>query len=115
MDNEKQIQIDELAKMLTDRIVDKTWRPGKLAKEIYDMLIPEGYMIISKEEYKKDKLATVYDLYEMCDHYTSAKGSCKECPLYNYTCDPTLADNIDTINDLTIKWKKEHKEKRDDQ
>ena len=61
-----------------------------------------------------EKKASIYDLYEMCNYYTCEKNSCTECPLYNYTCDPTLADNIDTINDLTLKWKKEHEEKKDE-
>ena len=70
--------------------------------------------ILLQELDSKLKQATVYDLYEMCDYYTCEKNSCVECPLYDYNCDPTVADNIDTINDLVLKWKKEHEEKKDE-
>ena len=51
MDKEK--KIDELAKFLINRVVDKTWRPYVVAKEVYNMLIPEGSVVLSMEEYTK--------------------------------------------------------------
>ncbi len=84
--------------------------------------LPKGLVMITTSEYndllqKKDllafgtddnKAATIYDLNELCAYYSAPGHTCLDCPLNNYTCDPTLSDNIDTINDLVVKWKKEH-------
>lgn len=86
-------------------------------REYGDLLQAKDLLPFREETIKTlmtEKKASIYDLYEMCNYYTCEKNSCTECPLYNYTCDPTLADNVDTINDLTLKWKKEHKEKKDE-
>lgn len=46
-------RIEEMAKVLHDRIVDKTWRAEKVAKELYKIAVPDGSVVLSKEEYEK--------------------------------------------------------------
>ena len=54
--------IKEMAKVLHDRIIDKTWRPEKVAKELYDIAVPEGSVVLTQEEYEEllDKVPYTY-------------------------------------------------------
>lgn len=46
-------KIKEMAKVLPDMIIDKTWRPEKVARELYEIAVPNDCVVISKEEYLK--------------------------------------------------------------
>ena len=49
--------IEEMAKVLETKIVNKTWRSKSVARELYRMVIPEGAVVLTKEEYiENDRL-----------------------------------------------------------
>ena len=56
----KEKTIKEMEKVLVDRIIDKTWRPNKVAKELYEIIVPEGSVVISKEEYECLRIENEY-------------------------------------------------------
>ncbi len=45
-------QIEEMARVLVNRVIDKTWRPEKVAKELYKIAVPEDSIVLTKEEYE---------------------------------------------------------------
>lgn len=49
----KETQIEEMVKVLHDRIINKTWRAEKVAKELYEITVPEDSVVLSREEYEK--------------------------------------------------------------
>lgn len=59
---DKQKQIEKIEKVLLDRIVNKTWRASKIAKELYEMIIPENAVVLTREEY--EQLAIGYKRWE---------------------------------------------------
>ena len=56
----KEKQIEEMAKVLRDRTINKTWRAEKVAKELYEIAIPKDRVVVSKEEYEKLTIPRVY-------------------------------------------------------
>lgn len=44
--------IEEMAKVLSDRIINKTWRAEKVAKEFYKIAVPEDSVVLSREEWE---------------------------------------------------------------
>lgn len=50
---EKDKQIEEIEKLLLDRIINKTWRANKVAKELYEMIIPEGAVVLTAEYFQR--------------------------------------------------------------
>lgn len=45
--------IEEMAKVLHDKIINKTWRAEKVAKELYEIAVPKYSVVLTREEYKK--------------------------------------------------------------
>jgi hypothetical protein len=41
--------IEEMAKVLHDRIINKTWRAKKVAEELYKIAVPEGSVVLTRE------------------------------------------------------------------
>ena len=50
--NDKEM-IEEMARVLHDRIINKTWRAKKVAKELYEIIIPKDSVVLSREEYEE--------------------------------------------------------------
>jgi hypothetical protein len=48
---DKEKQIEEMAKVLHDSIIDKTWRAETVAKKLYDIAVPEDSVVLTKGEY----------------------------------------------------------------
>ena len=53
--NDKEKAIEEVAKVLHDRIINKTWRPKMVAKELYEIVVPDGAVVLTGEEYERLK------------------------------------------------------------
>lgn len=55
--------INEMAKVLHESIANQTWRAEKVAEKLYKIVVPEGSVVLSKEEYKQlynDERASYY-------------------------------------------------------
>lgn len=83
--------IEEMARVLHDRIVDKTWRAKKVAEELYKIAIPEGSVVLSKEEYE--------DLRILEEKYGK--------PTYIDGSMTAYAHRLETANNLVNKSRKE--------
>lgn len=49
---DKEKQIEEMVKVLHDRIVNQTWRADKVAKELYEIAVPKDSVVLSKEVFE---------------------------------------------------------------
>jgi hypothetical protein len=54
-------QIEEMAKVLHDRIINKTWRAEKVAKELYKIVLPEDSVVLSKAKYEMLTACSSYE------------------------------------------------------
>ena len=47
---DKEKQIEEMAKVLENRIINKNWRAEKLAKELYEIAVPKDSIVLIRKE-----------------------------------------------------------------
>lgn len=57
----KEARIEKMATVLHDRIIHKTWRAEKVAKELYEIAVPEDYEWISVKDRLPPKTKEYFD------------------------------------------------------
>ena len=100
---DKEKMIEEMAKVLHDRIINKTWRAKKVAEELYKIAVPEGAVVLTREElWERDERLTRFET--QIAEEKARKETAREILTLWARENRALGENLEYIDEIAYKF-----------